>query len=527
MAASRRRLSLRVVEARDGTPGGSDDQPRPEVHLVQGRRFDAIEEAERHLVQRDRNLFQHAGRVVCVGPQRLDLGGGVKVDGLCIVEVTNEQMRLRFNRACDIRKFDRRAEDWISVDCPKDFAQAYREQPGTWLLPQLRAVVTAPTLRPDGSILDRPGYDPRSAIYYDPRGVAFPEIPRAPTLEDAQRAADQIDSLFATLDLVDEIAHSAAMSAVMTPILRSAMTAAPMHGVTAPVAGSGKSKIVNIAAIVAVGHPVPVLALGQREEETEKRLGAALISGSPLIVLDNAERAIGGELLCQAITEPIVAPRILGTSSTAKVANTTSWYATGNNLGFLGDIVRRALLIRIDPRCEQPELREFEAEDPLVTARRERPALVAAVLTIARAFLLDGCPRKEPPLGSFDDWSKWVRDPLIWLGRPDPVLALGEARREDPKLNALVAVMEQWRLVFGDQRVSCRDIAEKAQQQGVSGYSHAELREALLRVGGDGDKISTRKLGQWLGTVKGRMVDGRRLIPADTLHGVARWRLDC
>lgn len=107
MAASRRRLSLRVVEAGDGTPGGSDDQPRPEVHLVQGRRFDAIEEAERHLVQRDRNLFQHAGRVVCVGPQRLDLGGGVKVDGLCIVEVTNEQMRLRFNRACDIRKFER------------------------------------------------------------------------------------------------------------------------------------------------------------------------------------------------------------------------------------------------------------------------------------------------------------------------------------------------------------------------------------------------------------------------------------
>ncbi|MBV9374075.1 MAG: hypothetical protein JO320_03275, partial [Alphaproteobacteria bacterium] len=302
MAASRRRLSLRVVEGGegDGTRGGGDDQPRPEVRLVQGRRFDAIDEAERHLVQRDRNLFQHAGRVVCVGPQVLDLGGGVKVDGLCIMEVTNEQMRLRFNRACDIRKFDKRAECWISVDCPKDFAQAYRELPGTWRLPHLRAVTTAPTLRPDGSILDRPGYDPDSAVYYDPRGVTFPEIPSAPTRAQALAALERLETLFATLDLVDDIARSAALSAVMTPILRSAMTAAPMHGVSAPVAGSGKSKIVNIAAILAVGHPVPVLALG--EEETEKRLGAALISGSPMIVLDNAERPIGGELLCQAIT---------------------------------------------------------------------------------------------------------------------------------------------------------------------------------------------------------------------------------
>jgi len=55
---------------------------------------------------------------------------------------------------------------------------------------------------------------------------------------------------------------------------------------------------------------------------------------------------------------------------------------------------------------------------------------------------------------------------------------------------------------------------------------HGEFREALLQVGGEGDKISTRKLGRWLGKVKGRMVEGRRLIPADTLHGVSHWRLD-
>ena len=79
-------------------------------------------------------------------------------------------------------------------------------------------------MRPDGSILDRPGYDPESGIYYDPRRVVFPEIPAAPTRMQALAALDRLETLFATLDLVDEIAHSAALSALMTPILRSAMT---------------------------------------------------------------------------------------------------------------------------------------------------------------------------------------------------------------------------------------------------------------------------------------------------------------
>ncbi|HXP05807.1 MAG TPA: hypothetical protein VN808_16935 [Stellaceae bacterium] len=518
-----RKVTLRLVETGGDSLGG---EGRSEVHIVQGRRFEAIDEAEQHLISRDPGLFQRADYVVRVAPQRLDLGAAGKVEGLRIVEVKNEHMRLRFNRACDLRKFDKRTESWISVDCPKDFAQAYLEHMGRWQLPHLRAIATAPTLRPDGSLLSQPGYDAASGIYYDPRGVSFPEVPRAPTRDDALAALDRLETLFATLDLVDDVSRSAALSAVMTPILRSALAAAPMHGVTAPVAGSGKSKIVNLAAILATGHPTPVIALGPREEESEKRLGAELIEGAPIIAIDNAVRPIGGDFLCQAITEPIVAPRLLGASRTVKVVNAATWYATGNNLKFVGDMVRRTLLIRLDPGCEQPELREFEAPDPLTIARAERPVLVTAVLTIVQAFRLAGHPREVPALGSFGDWSRWVRDPLIWLGRPDPVLAMSEARRDDPILGSLLAVIEQWRAVLGDQRVTCRHIAETANEHGLTGFSHGEFRDALLRVCGENGNISTRRLGQWLGQVKGRTVAGKRLIEAELLHGVMRWRLD-
>src|SRR5207248_9220659 len=91
---------------------------------------------------------------------------------------------------------------------------------------------------------------------------------------------------------------------------------------------------------------------------------------------------------------------------------------------FTGDMSRRTLLLRLDPRCERPELREFETPDPRDVALRDRPSLVVAALTIIRAFVNAGCPRERPPLGSFDDWSKLVRDPLLWLGCADPVEAI-------------------------------------------------------------------------------------------------------
>lgn len=515
MATIRRPPRLTVVEIGDDNPVGD----RPIVRIVQGRRSDAIEAAEGHLVEHHYGcLFQRAGRIVRVGPQPLDLGGGVTVETLEIIEVENEYLRLCFNQAADLRKFDRRTDSWISVDCPKDFAAAYREMRGKWKLPPLRCVVTAPTLRPDGSLITRPGYDAASGIYYDPRGVEFPPVPSAPTREQALAALDRLESLFGTLEIADELSRSVSISALMTAVVRPALRAAPLHAVSAPVAGSGKSKIVNCAAIIATGHPTPVLAIGAREEETEKRIGGALIAGMPLIAIDNTERPLGGEFLCQAITEPLVAPRILGVSELMRVPNTATWFATGNNLKLSGDMVRRALLLMLDPKCERPELREFETPDPCLIAQQQRAEFVVAVLTIVRAFIVAGRPRECAPIGSFEDWSGLVRDALIWLGRPDPADAMGEARREDPVLAGLIAVVEQWRKAIGSDRVTARQIVGIAEE-------HGEFREALAAVGGEGGKISTGRLGKWLGKVKGRRVNGMRIEDAGYRDGIALWQV--
>lgn len=210
--------------------------------------------------------------------------------------------------------------------------------------------------------------------------------------------------------------------------------------------------------------------------------------------------------------------------------------STGNNLKLGGDIPRRALRSDLDAKCEHPELRQFRnTEDPVHRARRERTRLVVAGLTFPRAYhLLRGKPMAQP-LGSFEDWSLWVRDALIWASEPDPCLTMAKIRADDPDLNALAGVIAQWEAVLGVFKdYSVKMIIERAVGTEVGGNAlpgiqpaapAAELREALLIVGGKNGAINSVRLGRWLGSQKGRIVNGRQIVPTSVINGFQHWQL--
>ena len=466
-------------------------------------------------------IFQR-GQVVRVAAEDIDIGQGQRASALHILAVGVQHMRERFTRAVELQKFEKRSTKWLATDCPPDFAEAYLQRRGIWKLPVLRGIATAPILRSDGSVLDRPGFDLKTGIYYKPRGVIFPQVPTAPTREDALRALDFLKStLLPTFDFVDDASRSVALSAIFSALLRNLMVTAPLHAFSAPVPGSGKSKLVNLASVLRSGHTAAVTTLGGGLEEAEKRLGAMLIAGDAIIAIDNIERPLGGELLNQLVTEPAANIRVLGLSEMVRIPNSALFCATGNNLKVRDDLVRRSLLCRVDPGTERPELREFETPDPVVTAFKERPQLVISVLTAAQAFFLAGCPNDVPALGSFPDWSRWARDCLIWLDEADPVATMEEIRSEEPWLAALAAVLHQWRMVIGDNAVSAREVVGRAEQIALSGgFSYPDFREALGAACGPRG-LNVARLGQWLGKVKGRRAEGMRLEFMGKLHGNA------
>jgi putative DNA primase/helicase len=311
--------------------------------------------------------------------------------------------------------------------------------------------------------------------------------------------------------------------------VRRTLSAAPLHGFTAPVAGSGKSKLVDLASIVATGHEAAVIEEGD-EEELPKRLGAALLAGNQVISIDNVERgALGGGMLCQALTQSYLHIRVLGRSENRMVITDAFIAATGNNLRFAGDMTRRAVLCTLDPGCECPELREFR-NDPIARVKAERARFAHAALTVLRAAAIATDLPRLSPTGSFADWSQRVRAALVWLGEADPWETTRIVRGSDPRLEALNSVMEQWRQVIGEERVSVRQAIDRATARTSNygsgeSFTYPDFREALLNVAGHGGAISGRLLGRWLGANKGRIVGNHKFIETLPICGSATWRL--
>jgi hypothetical protein len=354
-------------------------------------------------------------------------------------------------------------------------------------------------------------------------------MPPDPDYGAANAALKVLKGLIGTFPFVADADRAVALSALLTACVRRALPTAPLHGFTAPTAGSGKSMLVDLCSVLAIGREAGVIAQGKNEEETEKRLGALLLAGDPVIAIDNCEAPLGGDFLCQAITQPTVRARILGKSEAPELPSNAFIAATGNNLVLVGDMTRRGLLCNLDPNCERPELRRFE-RNPVATAKAERGRYVVAALTVLRAFRNAGQPQQRDPLGSFEEWSRTVRDALLWLGEADPVETMEVARALDPKLEALKAIVTQWREVIGTGRVSVRDIIDRAVRTTTgkwrrSEFSHPDFREALLTVASAGGAVNGRLLGQWLQAHQNRIVGGCLIVRHGLIRGTMTWRL--
>jgi putative DNA primase/helicase len=331
----------------------------------------------------------------------------------------------------------------------------------------------------------------RSLLLLDP--PAMPELPPRPTKKHAANALKFLDALLSEFPFVDAASHSVALSALITPVVRGAISVTPMHATTAPVPGSGKSYIIDLASAINSGERAPVLTAGRNEEETEKRLVAALLSGQTIISIDNVNGQLGGDALCQIIERPVVAVRPLGQSTFTKVESRASCFATGNNIQLVGDMTRRVLLCSLDPDVERPELRVFHS-NPFDAVLADRGKYVAAALIVVRAYVVAGCPGVLPPLASFEDWSRMVRSALVWLGRPDPCDTMNKARAEDPITSSLTNLFTSWHVAAGSAPQTVGAIKDIASLNDSFGrLLHGNLREALSTSQTTAGAVSTRR----------------------------------
>jgi putative DNA primase/helicase len=484
------------------------------ITVEAGRLHTNADDAERALIAAGAPLYVRAEKLVRPIVDDLPASHGRRTKAARLTPVTEAAMIDYLSRAARFQKWDGRSKRYATINPPTKIAQIILSRDGEWPFRRLSGVITTPTIRPDGTILREPGYDEATQLLLlDP--PEMPKLPAKPSRKVAEHALKRLDSLLDEFPFTDEASRSVALSALITPVVRGALSVAPMHVTKAPVAGSGKSYIIDLASALNSGERAPVITAGRTEEETEKRLVAALLTGQTIISIDNVNGELGGDALCQIIERPVVSVRPLGQSAFIKIESRATCYATGNNIRLVGDMTRRVVMCSLDPDMERPELREFK-RDPFDDVLANRGLYVAAALTIVSAYMQAGCPDQARPVASFEDWSRIVRSALIWLGRADPVETMNAAREDDPVKLTLLNLLTAWHTATGSDERTAGEIVSLAQQTGFgSDYLHENLREVVTEIAFDRAKgINSTKLGFYLRSYADRVVGGFKLINA-------------
>jgi hypothetical protein len=361
---------------------------------------------------------------------------------------------------------------------------------------ELRGIGLAPLVLDDGMISSTSGFDGRSGCWFEPGPVPF--VFGNPTRDQACAALLQIRSTFATFPFADatmkssnkglvvDLApppgkdESAFLVALLTAVCRPSLPLAPALLIRAPQisgAGTGKGHLARAIGRIAFNIQPPAFTSVGDKREFNKRIESALVEAIPMVFLDNCNgEQLVSNLLAQVLTESIVTTRKMGKTEMVPLTANAFITVTGNGVEVSEDLARRFLVVELDARQENPEGRHFaELFDQRVMVHRDE--LLAALLTI---FRWGRCTPLEPglPLGSFEQWSAWCRDPLLALGCADPVGRMQAIKAQDQRRAMIGELFAAWHDRYGADPVRLSDVDQSV--RALSGVRSRQSFSAFL-----------------------------------------------
>ena len=453
-------------------------------------------------------LFRHHGRLV-----RVVQGS----DGPCIERVSP---RWLYKRLVELA-------DWIAITVygprpsspPQAIVQAILEEPDDGF-PALDAVAGVPVFGCGWIWVECPGYDPRTRTYLaDNCGLPFPE----PGMRDVATARSLLLEAVCDFPFADDASRAHAVALFLLPFIRGALgdVPTPLHLIEAPAPGSGKGRLADLVSIVATGTCCRPTSLSSSKSENAKKLSAILLSGAPIILLDNLpqERILNDSVLASVLTSPAPTERLLGSNSMLRLRNGAVWVATANNPRCSPELARRSVRIRLDPPCDRPWLRkDFVHADLLGWARARRGELMAACTCLVKAWVDEGCPGWfDRTLGSFEAWSSALGGILAQSGVTGFLDNLEDSYRDcDAESEEWRAALQVWWRRFGSRSLRASDVCELCIAKG--------LLEEVIGLGAARSQSS--RMGRALQRHVGRVFGAFKLVrDHSTLESSARYAL--
>jgi len=396
---------------------------------------------------------------------------------------------------------------------------------------ELNGIASVPVMRPDGSVWDTPGLDPRTGIMYRPsEGLVVPPIPSNPTDAQVKQCAADLIEILHDFPIEIEAGKSAWVSALMTILCRNAIEGpVPMFMVSANRRGTGKDKLAGVLGMIAVGKELAISPYTDNDEEMRKALFSVAMSGKPIVYYGNITKTFGGGNIDAALTTGMVTDRILGKSEHGECEWKAVMLGTSNQPELGEDTLRRTMPIHMVSNLEHPENRarsEFKYPDIWKHCRDRRGHFIWCVMTMARAWLIKGeqLPESAVPWGSYEAWSHVVRGAIVNSGLVDPYRAVTfMIERVGSTMDSALSRLMSW-LRFIDPHSRGKtavDILESVKTN-QSDSRVRETREAItvLSPGAiKNDNYSPVALGKKLNGKHQTVVDGMKLEFSNTSSG--------
>jgi hypothetical protein len=502
-------------------PGSGDSLPDPlppapdkPVVKIEHVAFDQTLDRMEEVLKPE--IYVQAREFVRLSNQNLN-DGVRRFDNVVMLRASRAWVRKRLNQIATFIEY--RKEEWHKAPCPQGLVMELMDL-GDW--PQLRlldAIARAPFLREDGSICDVPGYDQQSRSLYVPSG-AFPDIPKLPTRGDAESALARLLEPFGEFPWYTPAAKSAFVAHILTEAARIAIERSPIFWYTAPDAGTGKTMLSEMASLIVHGTEPALRPWVSDADEMRKTLFSSLLAGDRSIAFDNVPTGFKARSpeLCGFVTAAVWKDRKLGASEVQAFPNKAVVSASGNNLTPTADVARRSLVVRLDANSTKLKERRFKISNLRYHVWEQRPALLVDALTIIKAYLASGERVDTVLMQSFENWTKFCCEPLMWLGMPDPRET--QKTETDDETASLGPIFSRLASIFGDYAFHAMDISR---QVGSLTDQNGELGQMLINTG-CAEPNEAKTVGYWLRANRDKRTEAWKLVHAGVdMHG-AKWQ---
>lgn len=512
--------SYRPATSHSPSSNGKSPEPEPEqesltaIETSARRLRDKTSAALRVLLARNKPpaVFIRGGALVRVG---IDEDGRAGIQRL-----TPAMVRNRLDRCAN----------WMStvtvkgvtttkpVAPPKDVVDDLMALPSWPGVPALTGIVTAPVVSKEAVLLTSPGYHPSCCLYYHTTGLGeLPDSnPTAAAIDAAKRLL--LDQLLGDFPFADDASKAHALALILEPFVRPLIdNPTPLYAIDAPCPGTGKTLLAMLGTGVFVPNGASVMVEGRNEDEWRKRITSTLLGGPAHILIDNIKQPLHSGVLSGALTARVWEDRLLGYSENAALPVRCTWIATGNNLVLSDEIARRSVWIRLNADVERPWLREkFDIPHIALWAAQQRPQLIAASLTLIRAWLEGGQQQFTGQVpGSIDHWGRILGGILQKASVP------GFLENKAALYDQVDAGREMWvefltacRQRHGEQAFGVSEVFWLAEQSAIA----AELGEGT-------DRARKTRLGILLRGACDRIYGDHQLKRAAPVHGAAHYRV--